>query len=87
VAALTGRELDRCRALASFRRFVEKDVARRKVYLTDDVLFKEMLVDCLDALDDEAERFVAFVSGLHVLTRDLPGRPLGRQVSLALTDE
>ncbi len=72
--------LDHCRSLPSFRRFVEEDVAGRAKLLLDDEAFARELDSRLDELDVATARFSRMSGALYGLTADLPGAPLGRQL-------
>ena len=66
---LTEEQLDRCRALRTFRRHVEADSAARAALLTDSDAFRAFLADALDRLDAAAARFGVFVACLHALAK------------------
>ena len=77
---LTEDQLDRCRALKTFRRYVEADPAARAALLSDSSAFRAFLADSLDRLDVAAARFGVFVACLHAVARDLPGAPFGKHL-------
>ena len=80
IVQLTPEELDRIRALPSFRKFVESNPKERAVLLIKDKPFICFLMEALDEVDHASRVFNVFVSCLHALTKGLPGTPFGKQM-------
>ena len=81
--ALTRQQLDFCRSLSSFRKFVEARPDKDRVgLLLDDSRFRDFLVERLEELDGANACFAAVVRALFALTKDLPSVPFGKQVRL-----
>lgn len=79
---LSPKELDRCRSLPSFRRYVEEKVQERAVLLLNDDQFKIVLWTLWQDLEDATMRIDTLSKFIFELTKDLPGQPLGKQVCL-----
>ena len=69
---LTEDQLDRCRALKTFRRFVEADPAARASLLTDSSGFRAFLADSLDRLV-HSEYFASEITEIALL--EIPNQP------------
>ncbi len=78
---LTGEQLDQCRSLKSFRRYVEADPRKWATLLVNDAALIMFLDTALVHLESVAARFNVYVSCLHAVSKDLPGTPFGRHVS------
>lgn len=73
-------ELDKLRSLRSFRKYIEADVKSRAALLMDDKSFRRFFEEALEELDAVTRRYQFGVKCLHLLTKDLPGAPMGRQI-------
>ena len=77
---MTTKQLDLCRSLPSFRRYVEFDIKRNADLLINDSKFKEFLEECLQNIDLQTQRVNVIAQFLFELGKELPGAPLGKQV-------
>ncbi|XP_066152225.1 origin recognition complex subunit 3 isoform X2 [Euwallacea fornicatus] len=69
------------RHLLSFRNLVEAEPPENRIkLLTDDQYLKMVLYDKVIAVQKYTRRLHVFLKCLHVLVRDLPGAPMGKNI-------
>lgn len=75
-------DFENVRHLMSFRRLVENESPMNQIkLLTDDDYFKTVLLQEIEKIHKYTRNLHIFLRCLHVLTRDLPKTPVGKQAS------
>lgn len=76
-------DCENIRQLMSFRTLVESESHQNRIkLLTDDTYFKKIVLEKIVIIQRYIRRLHIFLKCLHCLVTDLPGSPLGKNVSI-----